>query len=189
MVIWGWFHNLAGNTIHVSALMHSCTCAKYMYGFQGTKILSPNHAMIQGPNYILIKTPAILQTGLQKPETNQFMDLWIGIKATSATSSNILCPDGLSMDTFHLQGFPWACLALCWSQWTDPAPTLPWAKKHMAEALLPTNPSAEHRYWFHMFHDVSRLICDFCCPKNEWRMLETNRNVRSSSGVFQHISF
>ena len=111
MVIWGWFHNLAGNTIHVSALMHSCTCAKYMYGFQGTKILSPNHAMIQGPNYILIKTPAILQTGLQKPETNQFMDLWIGIKATSATS-NILCPDGLSMDTFHLQGFPWACNAM-----------------------------------------------------------------------------
>jgi hypothetical protein len=33
------------------------------------------------------------------------------------------------------------------------------------------------------------LICDLCCPKNEWRMLETNRNVRSSSGVFQHISF
>ena len=65
---------------------------------------------------------------------------------------------------------------LCWSQFrTDPAPTLPWAKKHMAEALLPTLQqnigTCTH---------VSRLICDLCCPKNEWRMLETNRNVRSS---------
>ena len=120
MVIWGWFHNLAGNTIHVFALMHSCTCAKYMYGFQGTKILSPNHAMIQGPNYILIKTPAILQTRLQKPETTQFLDLWIGIKPTSATSSNILCPDG---SWFIHAGLPCSAMLIA-EQRTDPAPVL-----------------------------------------------------------------
>ena len=185
MVIWGWFHNLAGNTIHVSALMHSCTCAKYMYGFQGTKILSPNHAMIQGPNYILIKTPAILQTGLQKPETNQFFDLWIGIKATSATSSNILCPDGLSMV------YPSAGLPLGLQRYAD----------RSSELIQPQISHEPRNTWLrHCFPPtlqqnigtcthVSRLICDLCCPKNEWRMLETNRNVRSSSGVFQHISF
>lgn len=184
MVIWGWFHNLAGNTIHVSALMHSCTCAKYMYGFQVTKILSPNHAMIQGPNYILIKPQLSPKQDCKNPRQINF---WI-----FGLESKQLLPHLLTF--FALMGHGLSIcrtcnLALCWSQFrTDPAPNLhepneprnTWLRHCFPPTLQQNIGTCTH---------VSRLICDLCCPKNEWRMPETNRNVRSSSGVFQHISF